>query len=110
MDVDDLTIREVKRLQAMFGAGEPGIPIVDVGRKVFIRTVTHHYTGRVTACNPAWLELEEAAWIAYDGRFHECLANGTPDEVEPFVDWVRIPVGSIIDLTPWNHDLPQKVK
>ena len=45
-----------------------------MGKAVFIRSVTHHYIGRVSKLvsdNSAI--LEEAAWIADDGRFADAL-------------------------------------
>ena len=81
------------------------------GQAVFVRTVTHHYTGRVVSITDRWLVLEDCAWIADDGRFSECLANGTPSEVEPFPDGaVWIGVGAILDLSAWGHPLPRSVK
>lgn len=82
-----------------------------IGKNVFLRTVTHHYTGRLTAVSKRWLTLEDAAWIADDGRFSACLANGTPTEIEPFpAGPVLIGAGSVIDLTSWAHDLHRTVK
>ena len=81
-----------------------------VGEKVFIRTVTHHYTGRLVAADERWLRLADAAWIADDGRFAECLANGTPSEVEPFPDECLIGVGAVLDVSLWAHDLPRETR
>lgn len=80
------------------------------GRNVFIRTVTHHYTGRLVAIEKQWLTLEDAAWIADDGRFADCLANGTPSEVEPFPGGCVIAAGAVLDVSPWDHDLPRVQK
>lgn len=57
-----------------------------IGACVFIRTVTHHYTGRLIAVYPQELVLVEAAWIPDDGRFSEALAKCEYNEVEPFPD------------------------
>lgn len=80
------------------------------GEKVFIRTVTHHYTGRLVSSDRRWLRLSDAAWIADDGRFADCLANGTPIEVEPFPDEVFIGVGAVLDVSLWAHALPREQK
>lgn len=81
------------------------------GQAVFVRTVTHHYTGRVESISDRWLVLTECAWIADDGRFSVALATGTLNEVEPFPDGaVWIGVGTILDLSAWSHDLPRIVK
>jgi len=85
-------------------------PILEVGKAYFIRTVTHHYTGKCVKCNDAWFELSDAAWIADDGRFNEFLKTGTANEVEPFVNNVRISVGCVVDATEWSHALPKEAK
>ena len=36
-----------------------------IGKNVFVRTVTHHYTGHLTGFEQGgFLELDDAAWIA----------------------------------------------
>ena len=76
-----------------------------IGQNVFIRTVTLYYTGKVKDFNSQWVTLENASWIADTGRFHDFLKDGKCNEYESFVDDVSIPVGSIIDVTKWNHVL-----
>jgi hypothetical protein len=80
------------------------------GQKVFIRTVTNYFTGRVVAqseVDPRFLELEDAAWIAETGRFAEALESGEFSEVEPYPEGVLVAIGGIIDISPWPHDLPR---
>ena len=110
MNLDQLTLGEVKQLQSLLSTGSAFEPIVEVGKCYFIRSVTHHYTGRCTKVNSQWMELEDAAWIADDGRFNEFLKTGNADEVEPYVNPVRIPQGCILDVTEWQHALPADVK
>ena len=81
-----------------------------VGKNVFVRTVTHHYTGRLAEVDERFLKLEDAAWIADDGRFTQALADGTLNEVEPYPAGCLVAVGSIIDLCEWTHDLPRTQK
>ena len=81
-----------------------------VGASVFIRTVTFHYTGRVTSLTPEWIHLDDAAWIADSGRFSAALATGTLSEVEPYPGPVSIARGAIVDVAPWPHALPRTVK
>jgi hypothetical protein len=81
-----------------------------VGQNYFIRTVTHHYTGKLVRVFKQELVLETAAWIADDGRFHEALAKGTLNEVEPMLGEVVIGRGSIVDASIWLHGLPTAVK
>lgn len=112
MDIESLTVKQVREIAGLCGSKtKRGYePIARVGQAIFIRTVTHHYTGRVTKCNRDWLELEDAAWIADDGRFHDFLKTGNANEVEPFVNNVRIPTGCILDVTEWAKALPRDQK
>jgi hypothetical protein len=84
-----------------------------VGKPVFIRTVTMNYTGKLVACNPGELVLEDAAWIADMGiRMSEFLKGqskfNSDTEVEPFLHSVIIPRNAIIDITEWEGDLPKE--
>ena len=111
MNIENMTVGQIKEIQSLFKGGAKSYePLAEVGKKVFIRTVTHHYTGEVVKCNRNWLELKDAAWIADDGRFNNFLKTGSANEVEPFEDNVRIPIGGILDLTEWRHALPRTVK
>ncbi len=76
-----------------------------VGEKVFIRTVTNYYTGEISAITGNWITLSSAAWIADTGRFHQFLTEGTCSEYEGFPESVHVPFGSIIDISPWRHQL-----
>ena len=81
-----------------------------VGKNVFVRTVTHHHTGRLAHIDDRFLTLDDAAWIADDGRFADALANGTLSEVEPFPGTCLVAVGAIVDVCEWQHGLPRKQK
>lgn len=111
MNINEMTIGQVKEIQSLIGEKKDKYePLAEIGGKIFIRTVTHHYTGQVVKCNRDWLELSEAAWIADDGRFNNFLKTGDANEIEPFEDNVRIPIGGILDITLWKHALPRSVK
>lgn len=105
INVDDLTVREVKELKALLGGESTKTVEVNpfsefMGVNVFIRSVTHHYTGKVskivgsTACI-----LESACWIADDGRFHDALKKSEFSEVEPYINPVMINFGAVLDIT-----------
>lgn len=70
-----------------------------IGKNYFIRTVTHHYTGRLEAVYPNELLLSSAAWIADDGRFADAVASVSFSEVEPYPSGkdVIIGRGAILD-------------
>jgi hypothetical protein len=78
------------------------------GANVFIRTVTHHFTGRLAAVEGGFAQLDDAAWIADDGRFADALAEGKLAEVEPYPGTCYVSLGSIVDVSEWLHDLPRE--
>lgn len=78
-----------------------------VGQKLFIRTVTYHMTGKVVKRMGAFVQLEDAAWIADSGQFSDAIKNGDLSEVEPVgTAWVNL--SSVVDFFPWKHKLPTK--
>ncbi len=80
-----------------------------VGQKLFIRTVTYHMTGKVTKRMGAFIQLENAAWIADSGRFSDAIKKGDLNEVEPVgTAWINL--SSVVDFFPWKHALPTKQK
>ena len=109
IDIDKLTIGEVKELVRLLG----GNPAADdshweIGRTYFIRTVTHHLTGRLVKVTTQELVLEDGAWIADDGRFADALKSGEFKEVEPFQDGaVIVGRGSLIDAQRVTFKAPR---
>lgn len=83
---------------------------IQIGNNVLIRTVTHYHTGKIIEINNDHIVLDKASWIADTGRFSTALEKGELSEVEPFKDPVAVFKGAIIDITNWNHDLPEKQK
>jgi hypothetical protein len=70
-----------------------------IGANYFIRTVTHHLTGKLVDIDDHELWLKDAAWIADDGRFAQAISTCEFKEVEPYPDDVLVAVGraSLID-------------
>jgi hypothetical protein len=111
MDLDQLTVGELKRLTSLVGKRKPDDSHWKVGKNYFLRTVTHHYTGRLVKVTAKELVLEEAAWVADDGRFHDALRDGKFNEVEPYYEeQVIINRGALIDAVVWQHALPKVQK
>lgn len=112
MNIDDLTLREIKELTKVVSGGCDSIPErpFSVGKNYFIRTVTMYYTGRLVKIYAEFIELDECAWIPDTGRFQDFLLKGNANEVEPFINKVVIPLSSLIDMTEWRNELPKKQK
>lgn len=112
LNMYELTAKEIRQIESLIksrGDKEKGHPY-QVGQNYFIRTVTHYYTGRLVRVTQKELVLEDAAWIADTGRFHDALKNGTLSEIEPFPSPVIVGRGAVIDATLWTHELPRNQK
>jgi hypothetical protein len=112
IDINDLTLGQIKQLQSI--AGQPTEPMhpYSIGKNIFIRTVTHHLTGRLVAVHAQELVLEDASWIADDGRFAEAMESGKFGEVEPYPSGCQVFVGraGIIDARHFAFTLPRSQK
>jgi hypothetical protein len=100
MNIEELTIKQVRELVALFGPQQINVTHpYQIGDNYFIRTVTHHHTGKLVAVTNQELILENAAWIADDGRLTDALKTGNFNEVEMFPTAAQVIVGrgSIID-------------
>ena len=84
----------------------------EVGGNYFIRTVTHHFTGRLVLVTPQELWIEDAAWIADSGRFAQAIESGVFAEVEPYPSGKRIAIGrgALIDAHKIDSSLPRSQK
>lgn len=110
MNIDDLTIKQLKEIRNLIGTESEGHPY-QIGKSYLIRTVTMAFTGRIVAVTNQEIVLEEAAWIPDLGRFNEAVEKGTFSEVEPFQDEkVIIGRGALIDATIVTYKLPKSVK
>jgi hypothetical protein len=92
MNIEDLTIKQARELSSMLGGASPTrrLPFASLGTNVFVATITAHYTGRVVAVSEEEIAIEDAAWIADDGRFSGAMKSGEFSEVEPFPDGDRV--------------------
>ena len=112
MDIDNLTVKEIKHIQSLLRAPSENKGRWKVGQNYFIRTVTHHLVGTLIEVTAKELWLKDASWIADDGRFMQALRDGEVKEVEPFPDGEEVPVGrgALIDAAIWRHPLPREQK
>jgi hypothetical protein len=103
MNLDSLTFGELKQISAMFGGQSNGTvnPFSEyLGKNVLIRSVTHHYSGKIDRLvGDTAAVLTTAAWVADDGRFHEALVKSEFEEVEPYPNPVMVNWGAVLDVT-----------
>lgn len=93
----ELSLSDVREL---IGGTEQKKCPVKVGQKIFVRTVTYHYTGEVKdiSCYP-YVQLKNAAWIADSGRFSDALKSCEFGEVEPYPDDIWLNFETATDVT-----------
>ena len=106
MNIDNMTIGELKQIKCLIGDTKSESTAWKIGQAYLIRTVTHYYTGKLTALHAQELVLETAAWIADTGRYFDALKKGTLNEVEPIIGPCIVCRGAIIDAAEWQFDLP----
>lgn len=98
MDINDLTIGQVKEISQMMTSNADNGHPYQIGKNYLIRTVTMIQFGTLVAVHPQELVLENAAWIADTGRFSDSLVSGEFGEVEPFPDGqIIVGRGAVID-------------
>jgi hypothetical protein len=107
-NINDLTIGQLREIQALLPSnGNNNDSHWVIGKGYFLRTGTHHLTGVLVKVTPQELVLQDAAWIADDGRFAQAVASGIFAEVEPFPTGKEVIVGRnflvdavVIDTVP----------
>jgi hypothetical protein len=93
-----------------------GNPLLDPGRKIFIRTVTHYYVGEIECAQLApggdggWVVMKNCSWVADTGHFGKAMEEGKFSEVEayPTDTLVSVNLGAVVDISDWeDHDLTE---
>lgn len=116
MNIEELTLKQLREITALFNTQTKPTDTLsgfwEPGAGYFIRTVTHHFTGRFVGFNGHELLFDDAAWIADDGRFTQAVKDGTFSEVEPYPDGsiVAIGRGSLIDAVRVGYKMPRSQK
>ena len=113
IDIDKLTVGEVRQIQKLLGVGErtERVPLpFKVGDAILIRTVTMIQLGRVLAIGRDFITMEDGGWVADTARFSTMLEKGTMNEFERAPDWFLVGRGAIVDVYPWKHALPKDTK
>jgi len=111
MDLDKMTLGELKEIQQVLGNKTSSKHPYEIGKNYFIQTVTHYYTGKLIAVLKDEIVLEYAAWIADSGRFEQFIKDGKFNEVEPYPSGqLIIGRGSLVQAFQWTHKLPREQK
>ena len=111
MNLDELTLGQIKEIQNM-GAGNIKKHPYKLNQNYFIRTVTMIYLGTLKEIYEGELVISKASWVADTGRWSEACHTGNLSEVELYKQEhdVIIGRGAILDVSPWDHDLPKETK
>ena len=111
MNIEELTVKQVRELQSLFvPTPQPQLQPYPIGKHVIIRTVTMTLTGNLVEVHPQELVLTDACWVADSGRWAAALKDPNRfSETEPFPDGrVIVGRGSIVDcceLRPYNRSV-----
>ena len=95
----DITLTQLMQLCEALGQTQcrqtqaQDVGFFEIGKPYFIRTVTHHYTGRLMEVGDKDLLMEDVAWIADDGRFQSALAKSEFHEVEMYPPKSKVIIG-----------------
>lgn len=109
MNLDELTLGQIKQIQTMCGGGASHP--YEVGKAYLVQTVTQYRVGKLVQVTDQELVLEGGGWMADTGRFNECIASGKYSEFEPVGDRRHIiGRGAIVAVDEWSHILPEDVK
>lgn len=113
MDIESLTIGDVRQLSKLFGANpSKNIYRYSEGKNYLIRTVTMIYVGKLVEQYDDVLVLTSCSWIAETSRWMDTIKTGSFDEVEPYYDddLVCISRGAMLDAVIWRNELPKEQK
>ncbi len=112
MNLDNLTLGEIKEISSLLGKQNTSCtkPLTKIGDKVFIRTLTYHYIGEVVEETAEAIILDKTVWVADSGRFTEAIAEGSLNEFEIIGLITPIIKNNMVDIIPWNHDIPTQRK
>lgn len=121
MDINELTIGQAKELVSTFGNCSEKIEKLSmrrhkftVGNAYFIRSVTHHYLGKVIEICDLCIVMKACVWVADDGRFHKLMQGewSQSSEREPYGEEkeVQIFFGGMLDAVLWDYEIPTTVK
>lgn len=112
MNINDLTIGQLKEIQSFLNSKESEKNIYPVGRNVIVRTVTMIYTGRLELVTDTDFVLTSCAWIPETDRYSDFVEKGSVNECEPYPDEIKVFInrGALIDMCELIGSLPRSKK
>lgn len=117
MNINDLTLGQIREIQQLFVPGqtafsEPGPYRALIGNNVIVRTVTMIYTGRLETVTATDLVLVDCSWIPETERFMQFVADGAVKECEPYPDGLLVYInrGALLDMCELKKQLPRSQK
>ena len=120
MNINELTLGDIKQISqflalpaTLTNPTPTAHPLLKIGAKLEIRTVTLFYTGEVVHIDDQWITITSVGWIADEGRFTDTMKTGEFQEVEvlPDGELMTIGIGSVISINRVpNNTLPRSQK
>ena len=112
MNLDSLTLGEIKEISALLGNQNTSCtkPLTKIGDKVFIRTLTYHYIGEVIEETAEAVIIDKAVWVADSGQFTKAIQEGILSEIEIIGTRTVLLKSNMVDIIKWNHEIPTERK
>ena len=105
MNLDELTIGQLKEISKLVNC-ETGLKHpYRIGSNYLIRTVTMIYTGKLVSVYKEELVLEQACWIPETERWMQAVAEGKFKEQEPYPKDKQVVLGrgAILDAVEVSY-------
>ena len=116
MNIDDLTIGQLREIQSMNLSNTPTKSEHNYGNllnhNVIVRTVTMIYTGRLEGVTITDLVLNDCSWIPETDRYMQFVENGSIRECEPYPSGLLVYInrGALLDMCELRKELPRSQK
>ena len=112
MNIDDLTIDQLREIQQMAPALAQHNYRALIGKNVIVRTVTMIYTGRLEEVTNSDLVLNDCSWIPETDRYMQFVENGSVRECEPYPSGLPVYInrGALLDMCELRKELPRSQK
>ena len=112
MNIDDLTLQQLREIQSLTVSSDEPFSQYPVGKNVIVRTVTMIYTGLLQKVTATDLVLVDCSWIPETERWAQFVATGAVKECEPYPDGLPVYInrGALLDMCELSKPLPRSQK